>query len=159
MSGSTERATVYADGACRGNPGMGGYGVVVVGDGFYEELKSAERSTTNNRMELSGVIAGFELIGALAKERDLRAVRVVTDSQYVVKGMTEWLANWRRRGWRTSDRKPVLNRHLWEKLDELSRGYDVNWEWVRGHAGHPENERCDELANEAIDELATGREE
>ncbi len=159
MASSTgsARVALYADGACRGNPGVGGYGVVVVGDGFYEELKSADRSTTNNRMELSGIIAGFELIGDLGKERDLRGVHVVTDSQYVVKGMTEWLSNWRKRGWKTANRKPVLNRNLWERLVEVSRDHAVTWEWVRGHAGHLENERCDELANEAMDEfLARG---
>ncbi len=157
MSTESARVALYADGACRGNPGVGGYGVVLVGDSFYEELKGSDRSTTNNRMELSGIIAGFELIGDLQKERDLRRVHVVTDSQYVVKGMTEWLPNWQRRGWQTSSRKPVLNRSLWERLVEVSGDHDVTWEWVRGHAGHPENERCDELANEAMDEFVAGR--
>lgn len=146
-----DRVILYADGACRGNPGVGAYGVVLVGDGFYKELKKSVPRTTNNRMELSGVIAGFESLRELTKDGRRRAVHVVTDSQYVVKGMTEWLENWRKRGWKTSGRKDVLNRDLWEKLVEVSGDHDVTWEWIRGHAGHPENERCDELANEAMD--------
>lgn len=149
-----DRVTLYADGACRGNPGVGGYGVILVGEGFYKELKTSVPRTTNNRMELSGVIAGFESLHQLTEDGPPPAVHVVTDSQYVVKGMTEWLENWQRRGWKTSGRKEVLNRDLWQKLIEVSRDHDVTWEWIRGHTGHPENERCDELANEAMDERA-----
>ncbi len=152
MSTGSARVALYADGACRGNPGVGGYGVVVVGDGFYEELKSADRSTTNNRMELSGIIAGFELIGDLRKERDLRRVHVVTDSQYVVKGMTEWLPNWQKRGWQTASRKPVKNIDLWQRLDALTAEHDVTWHWLKGHAGQPENERADALARRGMAE-------
>ena len=151
MSTRPESLSLYCDGACRGNPGVGGYGVVLIGEGLYEELKAAKGRTTNNRMELTSIIAGFDAIRDLKKDDEPRVVRVVTDSQYVVKGMTEWLPNWRKRGWKTSDKRDVLNRDLWEKLLEVSGRYDVVWEWVRGHDGHRENERCDALANEAID--------
>ena len=152
MSTRSDGVGLYCDGACRGNPGVGGYGVILIGDGLYEELKTACGRTTNNRMELSAAIAGFEAARKIKKKRELNGVHVVTDSQYVVKGMTEWIRNWQTRGWKTSGKKDVLNRELWEKLLEVSSGYDVTWEWTRGHAGHPENERSDELANGAIDD-------
>ncbi len=144
------RYAVFCDGACRGNPGVGGFGVIVQGEGIFKELKHAEADTTNNRMELSAAIAGFEQIEVPG------TVTVVTDSQYVVKGMTEWVASWQRRGWTNSKRQPVLNRDLWERLIEVARPHKVVWQWVRGHAGHAENERCDELANEAMDEFLRG---
>jgi len=135
---------IYADGACRGNPGPGGWGVLLRSHGGEKELCGGEAQTTNNRMELTAVIEGL----AALKHRS--TVRVYTDSQYVQKGISEWIHNWKRRGWRTSDRKPVKNEDLWRRLDETARGHRVEWHWVKGHAGHPENERADLLANRGI---------
>ena len=135
---------IYADGACKGNPGPGGWGVVLRTGGHEKELCGGEAQTTNNRMELTAVIEGL----AALKHRS--TVRVYTDSQYVQKGISEWIHNWKRRGWRTSDRKPVKNEDLWRRLDETARGHRVEWHWVKGHAGHPENERADLLANRGI---------
>jgi len=136
---------VYADGACKGNPGPGGWGVLLRAGGRERELHGGEPATTNNRMELTAVIRALESL------EGRRRVRLYTDSQYVQKGITEWIHDWKRRGWRTADRKPVKNVDLWMRLDELARGHDVEWHWVRGHAGHPENERADALANKGID--------
>jgi ribonuclease HI len=136
---------VYADGACRGNPGPGGWGVLLRVGGRERELHGGEPATTNNRMELTAVIRALESLAPGAR------VRVYTDSQYVQKGISEWIHDWKRRGWRTADRKPVKNVDLWMRLDELARGHEVEWHWVRGHAGHPENERADALANKGID--------
>jgi ribonuclease HI len=136
---------VYADGACRGNPGPGGWGVLLRAGGRERELHGGEPATTNNRMELTAVIRALESLAPGAR------VRVYTDSQYVQKGISEWIHDWKRRGWRTADRKPVKNVDLWMRLDELARGHEVEWHWVRGHAGHPENERADALANKGID--------
>jgi ribonuclease HI len=136
---------VYADGACKGNPGPGGWGVLLRVAGRERELHGGEPATTNNRMELTAVIRALESLEGRAR------VRLYTDSQYVQKGMTEWIHDWKRRGWRTADKKPVKNVDLWMRLDELARGHDVEWHWVRGHAGHPENERADALANRGID--------
>lgn len=138
---------IYADGACRGNPGPGGWGVLLQARGAEKELFGGEPDTTNNRMELTAVIRGLETL------RRRCAVRVYTDSQYVQKGISEWIHDWKRRGWRTADRKPVKNADLWQRLDDLARGHKIEWLWVRGHAGHPENERADALANRGIDEL------
>ncbi|MEX0638232.1 MAG: ribonuclease HI [Burkholderiales bacterium] len=136
---------VYADGACRGNPGPGGWGVLLRAGGRERELHGGEPATTNNRMELTAVIRALEALEPAA------AVRVYTDSQYVQKGISGWIHDWKRRGWRTADKKPVKNQDLWMRLDELARGHAVEWHWVRGHAGHPENERADALANKGID--------
>jgi ribonuclease HI len=136
---------VYADGACRGNPGPGGWGVLLRAGGRERELHGGEPATTNNRMELTAVIRALESLEARSR------VRLYTDSQYVQKGITEWIHDWKRRGWRTAGRKPVKNVDLWMRLDELARGHEVEWHWVRGHAGHPENERADALANKGID--------
>jgi len=142
------KVVLYCDGACRGNPGIGGYGVVLVcDDDDRKELNGAVPETTNNRMELLAAIAGLEEL------QDRCAVRITTDSQYVKRGMTEWIHSWLARGWKTASRKPVLNRDLWERLYDLSKRHEVKWDWVRGHAGDTLNERCDELANRAIDEL------
>lgn len=138
---------LYTDGACRGNPGPGGWGVLLRSGSSERELCGGERQTTNNRMELIAVIRGLE-----ALKRPCR-VTVVTDSVYVMKGITEWLDGWRRRGWRTASRKPVKNRDLWEALDAALARHDVRWQWVKGHAGHPGNERADALANRGIDEM------
>jgi ribonuclease HI len=142
---------LYCDGACRGNPGPGGYAAVVRCDNHEREIKGAEPKTTNNRMELRAAIAGLETL----KEKCL--VRIVTDSQYLKKGMTEWIQGWITNGWRTAARKPVSNRDLWERLQQLCSKHVVNWDWVEGHAGDALNERCDALANEAIDELLASR--
>jgi len=138
---------IYTDGACRGNPGPGGWGAILMSGGRERELSGAESATTNNRMELLAVIHALA-----ALKRQVRA-RVYTDSQYVRLGMTEWLAGWKARGWRTADRKPVRNQDLWQRLDQLAAGHDIEWHWVKGHSGNPGNERCDALANAAIDAL------
>jgi ribonuclease HI len=137
----------FTDGACRGNPGPGGWGVVLRAGTRVKELSGGERATTNNRMELK---AAIEALGALRKPC---RVDLYTDSQYVRSGITEWLPAWRARGWRTADKKPVKNQDLWEALDALAAKHEVTWHWVKGHSGHPENERADELANEGIDTM------
>ena len=138
---------MYTDGACRGNPGPGGWGVLLRYKGKEKELYGGEKNTTNNRMELSAVIYGLQ---ALSRSVE---VTVVTDSQYVKNGMQQWIQGWKRNGWKTAARKPVKNVDLWQLLDELVTRHKVNWQWVRGHSGHAENERADELANKGIDEL------
>lgn len=143
----TEVVVIHTDGACRGNPGPGGWGAILSYDGHEKCLSGAERETTNNRMELIAAIAGLE-----ALKRRCR-VRLVTDSQYVKNGITQWLANWKRNNWRTAARSPVKNADLWKRLDAAAARHDIEWEWVRGHSGHPENERADALARSAIDEM------
>lgn len=138
---------VYSDGACEGNPGPGGYAAIVVEGGATREITGGERRTTNNRMELTAVIEGLRAIA------EPSAVRIVTDSQYVALGMQRWIHGWRRKGWKTASGAPVKNRDLWEELDREASRHRVVWEWVRGHAGHPENERADALARAAIREL------
>ena len=138
---------IHADGACRGNPGPGGWGVLLRAGARERELWGGEAHTTNNRMELTAAIRALE-----ALRRRCR-VRLFTDSQYLRNGITEWLPAWKRRGWRTADRKPVKNQDLWEQLDRLAAEHDVEWHWVRGHSGHAGNERADALANRGIDEL------
>ena len=138
---------IYSDGACRGNPGPGGWGVVLRYKGHEKHLHGGEPETTNNRMELTGAIKGLEALSRRCK------VRLTTDSKYVRDGITQWLPNWKRRGWKTASKQPVKNRDLWQRLDELAAQHDVQWHWVRGHAGHPENELADELANRGIDEM------
>jgi ribonuclease HI len=138
---------IYTDGACRGNPGVGGWGAVLRAGGRERELFGGEPATTNNRMELTAAIRALEAL----KRRC--AVSLYTDSQYVRQGITTWLNDWKRRNWRTADRKPVKNQDLWEQLDALAAKHDVEWHWVRGHDGHPENERADALANRGLDEL------
>ena len=141
---------MFSDGACQGNPGPGGWGVLLRFRGNEKELSGGEPATTNNRMELTAVIRGFE-----ALTRPCRVV-VTTDSQYVRNGITDWIHRWRRNGWRTADRKPVKNSDLWRRLDELVGAHEVDWHWVKGHAGHPENERADRLATAAIARLRRG---
>ncbi len=138
---------IYTDGACRGNPGPGGWAATLQWEGHLRELSGAERDTTNNRMELTAVIRALE-----ALKRSM-PVRVYTDSQYVRQGITEWMANWKKRDWRTADKKPVKNRDLWEALDAAAARHQVEWHWVKGHSGVPGNERVDALANAAIDAL------
>lgn len=143
----TPEVTLYTDGACRGNPGPGGWGVVLQYGATRKTLFGGDTATTNNRMELTAVIRGLQ-----ALTRQCR-VKVVTDSKYVIQGITEWMPNWKQRGWRTAAKKPVLNSELWMQLDELVAQHAVQWEWVKGHSGHPENELADQLANRGIDEL------
>jgi len=138
---------IYADGACRGNPGPGGWAATLEYGEHLRELSGAEAQTTNNRMELTAVIRALE-----ALKRGVSA-RVHTDSEYVVRGINEWLPNWKARGWRTADRKPVKNQDLWEQLDAAAARHDIEWKWVKGHSGVPGNERVDALANAAIDAL------
>jgi len=147
MSAASQPLDIYTDGACRGNPGPGGWGALLISGQHERELSGAEPSTTNNRMELLAVIEALR-----ALKRRVRA-RVFTDSQYVQLGITTWLADWKARGWRTAARKPVKNQDLWEQLDALAAGHEIEWHWVKGHAGNPGNERCDQLANAAIDAL------
>jgi ribonuclease HI len=138
---------IHTDGACRGNPGPGGWGVLLSWNDTCKELSGAEPATTNNRMELTAAIMGLTAL----KRPTLATVQ--TDSQYVIKGITEWLPAWKARGWRTADRKPVKNQDLWERLDQLAGQHTLRWQWVKGHSGDPGNERVDELANLAIDAL------
>jgi len=146
MTGTAE-VELFADGACSGNPGPGGWGVLMRWQGHERELSGGEPATTNNRMELRAVIEGLN-----ALTRPMR-VAVYTDSQYVQKGITEWLAGWKKRGWRTADKKPVKNDDLWRALEAAAARHRVDWHWVRGHAGHPENERADALARRGIEGL------
>ena len=138
---------IYTDGACRGNPGPGGWAALLQKGEHEKEISGAEALTTNNRMELTAVIR------ALATLKQPVAARLYTDSQYVRRGITEWLVAWKARGWRTADRKPVKNQDLWEQLEAVSARHRIEWRWVPGHAGVPGNERVDRLANEAIDAL------
>lgn len=136
----------FTDGACRGNPGPGGWGVLLRYRGSERELWGGDAQTTNNRMELTAAIRALEALSRPCK------VVVTTDSEYVRKGITEWMAGWKRRGWITAARKPVQNQDLWRRLDDLASCHEVEWRWVRGHSGHEENERVDRLANRGADE-------
>ncbi len=140
----TDVVRVYTDGACKGNPGPGGWGALLRSGTHERELCGGEPATTNNRMELTAVIRALE-----ALKRPSR-VEVYTDSEYVKNGITEWLPNWKRRGWKTADRKPVKNVDLWQALEAAAARHEVHWHWVRGHAGHAENERADALANRGV---------
>ena len=134
----------FTDGACKGNPGPGGWGVLLRWGRSEKELRGGEPLTTNNRMELMAVIAAMESL-----KRPI-CIEITTDSQYVKRGVTEWMARWKRNGWLTADKKPVKNRDLWERLDGALGSHQVRWRWVKGHAGHPGNERADRLANQGI---------
>ena len=146
----TKTVEIFTDGACRGNPGPGGWGVLLQYNGSEKELCGAEPDTTNNRMELTAAIRALEALKQPCR------VDLTTDSNYVRLGITQWLANWKRRSWRTADKKPVKNVDLWQRLDELARQHQVEWHWVKGHSGHDGNERADALANLAIDRLLAG---
>lgn len=139
-----KQVIAYTDGACSGNPGPGGWGAVLVWNGRERELSGGEGETTNNRMELMAAIRALEALKRPCP------VKIVTDSEYVMKGITEWMDAWKARGWRTAGKKPVKNRELWERLDRQIQRHDVHWQWVRGHSGHEGNERADGLAREAI---------
>jgi ribonuclease HI len=142
-----DQVEMFTDGACSGNPGPGGWGAILRTKGTEKELSGGEKDTTNNRMEMMAVIAGLE---ALQREC---SVKITTDSQYVMKGMMEWLPGWKKRNWMTAGRKPVKNVDLWQRMEKAAQGHQVEWEWVRGHQGHVENERADQLAVAAREAL------
>jgi ribonuclease HI len=141
---------VYTDGACKGNPGPGGWGALLVLGAHSRELFGGETATTNNRMELMAVIRALESLTRPC------IVRLHTDSKYVQQGITAWILGWKRKGWRTADGKPVKNVDLWKRLDELAAGHEIEWLWVRGHAGHPGNEAADRLANRGVAAVTGG---
>jgi ribonuclease HI len=149
MTGESEEPAVeiHTDGACSGNPGPGGWGAILTWRGKRKELSGGEPLTTNNRMELTAAIAALESLRRPAR------VLLFTDSQYLRQGITAWIDAWRLRGWRTADKQPVKNQDLWERLDAARRTHEVDWHWLKGHAGHADNERCDELAREEIKRL------
>ena len=141
---SKPRVAIWSDGACSGNPGPGGWGAILEWYGHRKELKGGEADTTNNRMELTAAIAALSALKAPSP------VDLYTDSQYLRGGVTGWIRNWKRNGWRTADRKSVKNTDLWQQLDAIAAKHDIKWHWVKGHAGHDENERADELAREGM---------
>ncbi|WP_438970641.1 ribonuclease HI [Methylophaga sp.] len=143
-----DHVDIFTDGACSGNPGPGGWGAILRSNGTEKELSGNEKMTTNNRMEMMAVIAALE-----ALKRPCR-VTITTDSQYVMKGMTEWLAGWKAKNWKTAAKKPVKNAELWQRMDKAIAKHQVEWQWVRGHQGHVENERADKLAVRAREQLA-----
>jgi ribonuclease HI len=144
MTTEKPHVIIYSDGACSGNPGPGGWGTVMMSGTHRKELQGGEALTTNNRMELLGAISGLEAL------RRHSSVELWTDSAYVKNGITAWIHGWKKNGWRTADKRPVKNAELWQRLDELRQKHDVKWHWLKGHAGHPENERADELAREGM---------
>jgi len=139
---------IYTDGACKGNPGKGGWGALIQMGGESIEIFGGELNTTNNRMELIAVIEALDKVKA-----EPSRVMVFTDSTYVQKGISEWILNWKKNGWRSSSKQPVKNQDLWMRLDELKQGMTIEWNWVKGHAGHPENERADFLANQGVESI------
>jgi len=147
VSAVAARVHIYTDGACRGNPGPGGWGALLRYGATEKELYGGERETTNNRMELMAAIQALESLTRPC------TVVLTTDSTYVMKGISEWMANWKRNGWKTAAKKPVKNADLWQRLEAATHEHDIQWDWVKGHSGHPENERADQLANRGIDEL------
>ena len=138
---------LFTDGACRGNPCPGGWGVLIRRSGQDRDLSGSARETTNNRMELMAAIEGLAML------EDGSVVSLTTDSQYVRQGITQWVHNWKRNGWKTSNKQPVKNQDLWQRLDEQTQRLSISWFWVKGHSGHLENERADQLANQAIDQM------
>ena len=146
---SLETVEIFTDGACRGNPGVGGWGVLLRYQGKIRELCGYQADTTNNQMELMAAIQGLEALNRPCQ------VILTTDSQYVRQGITEWLSGWKRKGWRTAAGKPVKNMELWQRLEKATTSHQIDWRWVKGHSGHAENERVDQLANLAIDEKRT----
>ena len=142
------RIEIFTDGACRGNPGPGGWGALLRVGKHQKEIFGGEKDTTNNRMELMAAIKALEAV------KKSNVLVLTTDSQYVKKGITEWMDNWKKKGWKNSQKKPVKNADLWKLLDQQNQRHQVEWKWVKGHSGHPENEKADELANRGIDELS-----
>ncbi len=146
MAGSSTKVVeIFTDGACSGNPGPGGYGSLLKYGEVIKEISGCQRQTTNNRMEMMAVIEALRHLKRPCK------IIVTTDSQYVMKGMTLWIQGWIKKNWKTSQKKPVLNKDLWEEMLQLSRPHEIQWKWVKGHRGHTENERCDALAREALE--------
>ena len=143
----TMKVEIFTDGACRGNPGVGGWGAILRSNGKEKRLKGSEQMTTNNRMELTAALCALESL------KHPCVVDLTTDSQYLRKGMLEWMDGWKKRGWRNSKKEPVKNKDLWQRLDAIVKEHTISWHWVKGHSGHAENELADMLANEAIDEL------
>ena len=144
MSAQRPLVTIYTDGACSGNPGPGGWGAILISGQHRKELFGGEAGTTNNKMELTAAFMALEALKGPTK------VDLYTDSTYVRDGITKWIHGWRRNGWRTAAKKPVKNAELWQRLDAAQAGHDIAWHWVKGHAGHPENERADELARQGV---------
>ena len=138
---------MYTDGACRGNPGPGGWGALLIYENYKKEIKGGSLLTTNNIMELTAVIEALSMLKFSSQ------VIITTDSNYVKNGITKWIHNWKAKGWKTASKKPVKNKDLWIKLDQLAANHTIDWKWVKGHSGHQENERADLLANEGIDDL------
>ncbi|ORU90558.1 MAG: ribonuclease HI [Cycloclasticus sp. symbiont of Poecilosclerida sp. M] len=146
-----ENMQIYTDGACRGNPGIGGWGAILIYADHTKEICGGELETTNNRMELTAVIR------ALTAVKSTSTIDLMSDSQYVLKGINEWLPNWKKRNWRTAGKKPVKNVDLWQQLDALSQEHAINWVWVKGHSGDAGNEKADQLANKGIDDLPSAK--
>lgn len=142
----TEKVIIFTDGACKGNPGMGGWGVLMKYKGYEKELHGGEQKTTNNRMELMAAIMSLETLKKPSK------VALHTDSKYVLQGITEWMIDWKKRGWKTATKKPVKNEDLWRRLDSAIKQHEINWVWVKGHSGNEGNERADMLANMGVPE-------
>lgn len=147
----THTIEIFTDGACKGNPGPGGWGVLLRLGEHQKTLFGGELQTTNNRMELTAAIRGLQALKKQAR------VVITTDSEYVMKGIREWMPNWKKRGWKTASKQPVKNADLWRELDELVNQHEVEWRWVKGHSGHPENELADELANLGVEQVLAGR--
>lgn len=147
MSDDKSRVTIYTDGACSGNPGPGGWGAILIYGEHRKEMCGGARATTNNQMELTAAIEGLSAL------KNPSTVDLHTDSTYVRDGITKWIHGWKRNGWKTAAKKPVKNAELWKQLDTAQKRHDISWHWVKGHAGHPENERADELARQGIAEL------
>ena len=144
---SSNKVQIYTDGACRGNPGPGGWGAILIYEDFRKEIKGGSLLTTNNIMELTAVIEALSVLKFSSN------VVITTDSNYVKDGITKWIHNWKAKGWKTANKKPVKNKELWIRLDDLSSQHSIDWKWVKGHSGHSENERADFLANEGLDDL------
>ncbi len=144
MADKNEILNIYTDGACKGNPGIGGWGAILEYGNTKKEIKGYSINTTNNIMELTAVIKALECLNRKCK------IVITTDSNYVKNGITDWIKSWKNNGWKTAKKSPVKNKELWIKLDSLVANHDIDWKWIKGHSGHPQNERADELANEAI---------
>ena len=144
---SRQKVRIYTDGACKGNPGKGGWGALLEYNGKIKEINGYSRETTNNMMELTAVIKSLEILNRPCN------IIITTDSQYVKNGITQWIHNWKKNGWKTANKKPVKNKGLWLHLDKAISEHKIQWEWIKGHSGHPQNERADELANLAINNL------
>ena len=142
---------IFTDGACKGNPGVGGWGALLRTKGKEREMYGGEAHTTNNRMELMGAISALEVLSRPCH------IRLHTDSKYVQQGISEWVHGWKQRGWKTSAKQPVKNEDLWRRLDEAAGRHKIEWVWVKGHAGHPENERADVLANRGVEDVLSGK--